>query len=244
MDEKGRKITAGVLIIAVLLIAVFINYQEQKKNRNSVNLTRLIARVGVFSAISALLYTVPFLKFSLPIFPSFLEIHFDEIPAFICGFAYGPLSGVLVIVIKTLIKLPISGTGTVGEWSDLIYSIAFILPATLIYKKHRNFKGVIIGISIGTVFQLIISMFTNVYVMIPFYLYVSDMKLTEAKLLEYMQRANPNITDIRWGYAFLAVLPFNALKNALVIILTLLTYKPLRRVIERIANRNKEAESL
>ena len=44
--------------------------------------TKFIARTAAFSAISILLYTIPFLKFSLPIFPAFLEIHLDEIPAF------------------------------------------------------------------------------------------------------------------------------------------------------------------
>ena len=244
MDEKTRKIITGILIIAVLLVGVFLAHKEQKNNKESINLTRTIARVGVFAAISTILYTVPFLKFSLPIFPSFLEIHFDEIPAFICGFAYGPLSGVLVIVIKTLIKLPISSTAGVGELSDLLYSIAFILPATLIYKHNRNFQGVFAGLAAGTLCQIVISILGNVFVMIPFYLYVSEFKLTEATLLKLMQKANPYITDIRWGYGLFAVLPFNALKDALVIVITLLVYKPLRKVIEKLANRNIEAEAL
>ena len=233
MDDELRKIITGVLAIFVLLGVVFINYQEEKKARKSTNLTRLVARVGIFASLSIIIYTVPFFKFTLPFFPSFLEIHFDEIPAFICGFAYGPLAGVLVIVIKTLVKLPISHTFWVGELSDLIYSIAFILPASLIYKKNRKFKGAMLGIGVGTAIQLVVAMLGNVYIMIPFYLYLAEFKIPAAKLLEMMQKANPNITDIRWSYGIFAVLPFNALKDALVIIITLIIYKPLRKLIEK-----------
>jgi len=51
---------------------------------------RMITRIAVFGAMSTILYVIPVFKFSLPFFPSFLEIHIDEIPAFIAGFAYGP----------------------------------------------------------------------------------------------------------------------------------------------------------
>ena len=233
MDDELRKIITGILAILLILGVVWINYQEEKKAKESTNLTRLIARVGIFASLSIIIYTVPFFKFTLPFFPSFLEIHFDEIPAFICGFAYGPLAGVLVIVIKTLVKLPISHTFMVGELSDLIYSIAFILPASIIYKKNRKFKGAMLGIGVGTVSQLIFAMLGNVYVMIPFYLYLAEFKVPAEALLGMMQKANPNITDIRWSYGLFAVLPFNALKDALVIAITLIVYKPLRKLIEK-----------
>ena len=77
----------------------------------------------------------------MPIFPSFLEFHFDEIPLFIAGFAYGPLVAFGSILVKTIIKLPFTGTMLVGELSDLLFSTAFVLPSAIIYKKMRNIKG-------------------------------------------------------------------------------------------------------
>ena len=93
------------LIAIVIVIAAFIAKTFFKNKPMS---TKFIARTAVFAAISIVLYTIPFLKFSLPIFPAFLEIHLDEIPAFMAGFAYGPLSGFLVILVKTLVKLPLT----------------------------------------------------------------------------------------------------------------------------------------
>ena len=44
--------------------------------------------------------------------------------------------------------------------------------------------------------------------------------------------ANPKINNIGWSYGLLAVLPFNAMKDAAVIVLTLLTYKSVHRFID------------
>ncbi|MDY6392894.1 MAG: ECF transporter S component [Bacilli bacterium] len=189
---------------------------------------KLIARVAIFGAMSAILYLVPIFKLKLPFFPSFLELHFDEVPAFIAGFAYGPVTGILVIVIKTAMKFLIYGvpeTLGVGELTDLILSSVYVLIACLIYKKKRNLKGVAIGFAIATAVQVFVAMVINVYVMIPFYANVMGYPLPS--LLSMMQKAVPAITDTGWSYAFFAVLPFNLLKDAIVIILTFLLYRSL-----------------
>lgn len=220
-------------ILVVLFIFVFLKcYFAEKQHSKYKFGTKQIVRIAVFGALSGIFYI--FIKFPVPFLPPFLEFHFDEIPAFIASFAYGPLSGVLVLLIKTLIKLPFTSTLGVGELSDLLYSAAFIIPAALVYERHRNFKGVIIGISIGTVFQLVFSLVSNVYLMIPFYMRV--MEFPEAAILGMCQAANPNIKDIGWSYGLLAVLPFNLIKDAAVITLTLFTYKSVHRFIDKLQN--------
>mgnify|MGYP003310870675 CR=1 FL=1 len=192
--------------------------------------TKFIVRAGIFSAFSAILYI--FIKFPLPIFPGFLEIHFDEVPAFIASFAYGPLLGFVVLVIKTLIKLPFTTTMCVGELADFIYSVVFIIPAAIIYKRNRRFKSVLIGFGVGIAMQLIVSLIFNVYIMIPFYSKVFG--IDEQGLLAIAQAANPNIKNIRWSLGFYAILPFNAIKDAMVILITLPTYKSLHGLIDKI----------
>ncbi|MCQ2815011.1 MAG: ECF transporter S component [Bacilli bacterium] len=195
--------------------------------------TKFITRTAVFAAISIVLYITPYLKFPIPVlFPSFLEIHFDEVPAFIAGFAYGPLSGFFVILIKTIVKFPMSTTGCVGELADLLYSVVFVIPAAIIYKHHRNIKGAIIGLGVGTICQLIVSSFFTSFVMLDFYMVVQ--KIPEEALLEMCQAVNPNVTSLSWPFLFMVALPFNAFKDALVIVLTLLLYKRLAKLINKI----------
>lgn len=189
---------------------------------------RMISRIAIFGAMASILYLVPVFKIKLPFFPSFLELHFDEVPAFIAGFAYGPLTGVLVIAIKTVMKFVFYGvtpTLGVGEATDLILSSIYVFIACLIYKKKRNLKGVAIGFTVATLAQVAVAMFINVYIMIPFYCNVMNYPVD--RLLKLMQVAIPAITDVEWSYAFLAVLPFNLLKDAIVIVVTFVLYRSL-----------------
>ena len=195
--------------------------------------TKFIARTAVFSAISILLYTIPFLKFSLPIFPTFLEIHLDEIPAFMAGFAYGPLSGFLVILVKTIVKLPLTGTAGVGELADFIYSAAFVLPAAFIYKKHRTLKGALVSLLVATAVQIIVSSFGTTFVMLDMYSILY--RLPKPVILNMCKAANPRVTSLGWTFLFYVALPFNAMKDVVVVIITFLLYKRLRKIIDKIA---------
>lgn len=218
----------GIMIIC-FIFAFLKNYFSEKKTKYRIT-TKNIVRVGIFGALSAILYI--FVKFPVPFFPSFLEFHFDEVPIFIASFAYGPISGICVVLIKTLIKLPFTHTLGVGELSDLLYSIVFILPGAFLYKKNRKFKSVILGLLIGFALQIVVSLLGNIYVMIPFYM--NMMGLSENAILGMCQAANPAIKDVGWTYGLLAVLPFNVVKDIAVILLTIFTYKSTHKFIDKL----------
>lgn len=224
----------GIILGLLLLIFVFLvakHYFDLKGHVEKKNRTRFIVRVAVFGGFSAILYCVPFLKFPVPFFPSFLEFHFDEIPAFIGAFAYGPMTGFYILLVKTFIKLPMTNTLAVGEIADLLYSLAFIMPAALFYQKNRTFKGAIKALILGLFCQLVVSLVANVYVMFPFYMRMFG--LSEAALLKVCQLANPAIQDVRWSVGFIAVLPFNVIKDAAIILVTLLVYKSTHTLFDR-----------
>ena len=226
------------IALALAMIVLAVRLYSKAFGRQDYSPVRLMARVAIFGAMSIILYTVPVFKFSLPIFPSFLEIHFDEVPAFIAGFAYGPLCGFLVIALKTVAKLPMSSTLMVGEVTDFILSSVYVCTASFIYKRIRNLKGVAIGFGVATLLQVIIAMFINVYLMIPFYANVMGFPIPA--LLSLMQKAIPSITDTGWSYAFLAVLPFNLLKDALVIVITFIIYRSLHLFLRFEGGRKKK----
>lgn len=209
-------------ILLVLTVKVYYSFYPKKGDYHPV---RFMARVGIFGAMSAILYAVPVFTFSVPgLFPSFLELHFDEIPAFICGFAYGPLAGIACLLIKTLVKIVTAGSSTflIGEFCDIVLSTAYVGIATFIYRKKRNLKGVALGFGVGTVVQVILAMFLNVYVLIPAY---SRMIGNDALLAMMNTGGLFNIVDVGWSYALLGVLPFNLMKDIIVIIVTFLIYR-------------------
>ena len=220
-----------IALTAVLLIVIYAIIKLTPKSKQIT--TRFIARTGVFSAIAVILYTVPVLKFSVPFFPSFLEIHFDEVPAFIAGFAYGPLSAFFVILIKTIIKLPITNTMGVGELADLLYSTAFVIPAAIIYKYHRNMKGALVSLGIASLIQVTVASIFTAFVMLDFYVFMMP-GLSLEGILKMCQAINPNITSLGWTFVLMVGIPFNAFKDVIIVFITIILYKNTHKLIDRI----------
>jgi len=233
----------GLILLSAFIVIFLAKFISKLVFKDNPLTTKFIARTAVFAAISIVLYTIPFLKFSLPIFPAFLEIHLDEIPAFIAGFAYGPLSGVLVIIVKTIVKLPLTSTAGVGELADLLYSLAFVFPAALIYKFHRNIKGALIGLLVATLIQLVTASFFTTFVMLDFY--GKMFHLSRETIMKMCIAVNPaykamvhsaEVANDPYflGFMLLISVPFNAIKDAIVVAITFLLYKRLRLLFKKI----------
>lgn len=189
--------------------------KHEKKRRRTV----VLVGTAIFAAISVLLYVTKVPPFIFPIFPppfNFLEINFSEVPALIAGFAYGPLSGFIVLVIRFLIKLPLSSTAFIGETADIIYSTSFVVTASLIYKYRRNFKGVILSLGVAFVLQIVVSALANYFVIYDMYkqLFGGYLPFTAQEFIVY-------------------VIPFNAIKNIIISVLTLLVYKRTSRFVNQ-----------
>ncbi|HPJ22513.1 MAG TPA: ECF transporter S component, partial [Clostridia bacterium] len=63
------------------------------------NRVNWIAKVGMLSAVSAILM---FLEIPVPLVPPFLKFDFSDLPALIAGFAFGPMAGVAVLLVKNI----------------------------------------------------------------------------------------------------------------------------------------------
>jgi len=226
-------LTRMVVTISIILIIVVFAFNKILLKNKPIT-TKFITRTAIFASMAIILYLVPFLKIKLPFFPAFLEVHLDEVPLLIAGFAYGPLSAFLGILIKTLVKLPMTTTLGVGELADFIYSCAFIIPTAFIYKKHRTFKGMLISISIGTLIQLITSSFITTFLILDFYMFV--MNLPRQAIMGMITKAGININSLSWPFFFAVAIPFNAFKDAIVIVVTILLYKRLHILVEKASN--------
>lgn len=200
-----------------------------------------IVRVAIFGGLSVILYCVPYLQFSLPFTPTFLKIHFDEIPILIAGYAFGPLEAIAIIVLKSLFKLitDIPETAGIGVLADFIYTSAFILPAVFIYKKYRSFKGALVSFFVGLASQLIFSCVIGLYIIYPLYGFYfnptaktyDEAMTTVGSLFSAFDSSIKTAKDPRIMYMFL--LPFNLIKDGVVGLVTFATYKPLKLIIEK-----------
>ena len=221
-------------VISILITGTFFINKMFLKHRPITS--KFIARVAIFASIATILYVVPYFQFGLPFFPAFLEIHLDEVPIFIAGFSYGPFSALMILIIRTLIKRPMTHTLGVGELADLIYGIIFVIPACIIYQRKRTFKGALLSLGIATIMQTLLASLITSFPILDFYMYV--MGFTKEMLIAMCQIANPNVTSLGWTFFFLVALPFNFFKDILVVIITILLYKRLKIVINKLAKEN------
>ena len=123
----------------------------------------------VTAMLSAVAYILMFLDFSVPFMPAFIKMDLSELPALIGSFAMGPLCGVVVCLIKNVLHLFITTTGGVGELSNFILGVPFVLPAGLNYKHKKNRKSALIGSLVGAAFMGIFSIVSNYFLVYPVY---------------------------------------------------------------------------
>ena len=193
------------------------------------NKTKWMVKVAMLSAVAVVLML---LEFPLPfIAPPFYELDFSEIPVLVGAFALGPVAGVAIEAIKVLLNLLINGTitGGVGEAANFLVGIAFILPASIIYKRNKSKKTAAIGMTAGGVLMVVLSCFVNTYILIP--AYGVALGVDVSAFVKMAAAIHPSI-DSLWKMILLCVAPFNAIKVILVSTITTVLYKHISPILK------------
>lgn len=181
---------------------------------------RLITVVAIMSALSAVLM---FIEVSLSIIPSFIKLDISELPALITSFAFGPVYGVLVCLLKNLIHLPFTTTFCVGELSNFIHGAVFVLVAGLFYKYRHNRKFAFIGAVAGDFAMAAMSFFINFFLVYPIYM---KLLLPEEAILGMYQAILPRV-DSLWKAILIFNVPFTFAKGLLSVGITFAVYPKL-----------------
>ena len=193
--------------------------------QNSTTKVRALTGTAMLGAVAAVLM---YLEFPIPIMPAFVKLDVSELPALIASFAYGPVSGILVCLIKNLIKLPSTSTAAVGELFNFVMGALFVGTAGLVYKRNKTRKGAILGSLLGALVMAIVSVPYNYFVVYPAYVVMYHLPLDA--IIGMYQAINPSVNGL---LACLLVfnLPFTFVKGALDAALCFLVYKPLSPIL-------------
>lgn len=129
--------------------------------------TKNIAGMAVFSALSFLLY-LPI--FEIPLFPGTpYKLDLSNVFVLLSGFMYGPIGGIIVLLIKEALHLPIGGTGGIGELANVLVALSFILLPTVTYVFKKGLKTVIITLIVSCFMQIAVGVIANKYILLPFF---------------------------------------------------------------------------
>ena len=218
-------------VIIILAVAIVFERLAGKSTEpgKEILTTRIIVVTGMFSAVSAILYVLDF-----PVFfaPGFYKLDFSELPALIAGFAFGPVSAVLIEFIKVFLKILLKGTSTafVGDLANFIIGCSFVLPASIIYRMNKSKQTAKIACAAGTLIITAFGSMFNAFYLLPAFSALYGMPMEN--LVAAGTAVNPAITDVS-TFVLFAVAPLNFIKGTLISVITMLVYKKLSVIIKR-----------
>lgn len=190
--------------------------------------------VAMIATLSAIL-TIP--AFPLPfLVPGFYKLDFSEMPVMIGAFALGPVAGIAIEAIKSVLNYLVNGTTSagIGEVAMFLIGVSYVLPASLIYHRHKTKKSALIGLLVGSFSMVLVASLLNAFVLLPMYATVFEMPIDV--IIGMGTAINPAI-DSLFLFIMLGVVPFNVIKVTSVSILVALIYKRVSGVIK-----SKDAE--
>lgn len=185
--------------------------------------TKNLTMIAMFSAISAVLMVF---EIQLPFSPSFIKFDFSDLPVMLGGFLIGPFAGGIIAFMKILLHFLLKGTTSffVGDLSNLLLTLSFVLPASFIYQQKKTKKTAIQGLLVSIICTSLLAIIFNLFLVFPLYLKVLNLKMVD--LINMIHVVNPLVKDVFTMIVF-SLLPFNLFKYSIVSMITMLSYKKL-----------------
>ena len=192
-----------------------------------------IRKLTVIAVLAAVATALMFFSFNVPLMPGFIKLDLSELPALVASFTLGPVSGIVVCLIKNLANLAFSTTGGVGELSNFLLGVAFVFPAGLIFKKVQTKSGAVAGALVGSLTMALLSIPFNFFVVYP--IYYNFLPLDA--ILGMYHVINPFVGTDPTNENLLRALitfnmPFTFIKGMLSVVITFLIYKPLAPILK------------
>lgn len=191
-----------------------------------------VRKMTMTAMLAAVATVLMFLSFNVPLMPSFIKLDFSELPALIAAFAFGPVSGVMVCLVKNLVNVLFTTTGGVGELSNFVLGASFVFPAGLIYMRGKNRTSALTGSVIGAAAMAVISVFSNYYVVYPVYTAFMPMEA----ILGMYRAINPAVENL-WDALLWFNMPFTFIKGMCSVAMAFVIYKPLSPILKGLGRR-------
>ena len=186
---------------------------QEKRNANAMfNLTRC----GLLAAMAVILYYI-----EIPVV-AFYKLDLSTMPAILAGFAMGPVQGAAVVIVKNLVHMLGTSTACVGEMADIMMSCAFVIPASLLYRRNKTRKGALRAMLAGGAAMTVAGVLVNYFILIPAYQVLMNLPL---EVIIGMGQKVLSFVDSTLKLVIFITAPFNLLKAAVLSGTTYLLYK-------------------
>lgn len=190
----------------------------------SVSKTRKLTAAAVLAAAA---YLLAFLEFPVPLTPAFARMDLSDLPALIGAFAFGPVTGVMIELVKNLLGLMTSSTGGVGELANFLMGASYVFTAGVVYRHHKTKRMALAGGVAGSVAMGIMAAVTNYFILLPMFEQFMPLEEIIAAFGEFIPFIHTKMDVVLYN-AF----PFNVIKGLVITAVTMLVYKKISPVLK------------
>ena len=190
----------------------------------SVSNTRKLTATAVLGAAA---YLLAFLEFPVPLTPAFARMDLSDLPALIGAFAFGPVTGVTIELVKNLLGLTTSSTGGVGELANFLMGASYVFTAGVVYRHHKTKRMALAGGVAGSVAMSIMAAVTNYFILLPMFEQFMPLEEIIAAFGEFIPFIHTKMDVVLYN-AF----PFNVIKGLVITAVTMLVYKKISPVLK------------
>ncbi|WP_226789451.1 ECF transporter S component [Latilactobacillus graminis] len=152
--------------------------------------------------------------FEFPIilaFP-FLKIDFSDVLVLLGAFVYGPVGGIGVALIRSMLHFIMTGASLpslVGDFAGVLASICYMFPFYYLFKRQSNvLAGQVLAGGAGAVSMATFMSFANWLFILPLYIKLMGLNLGMSTT----------------KYILFGLIPFNLIKGALVTVVFAVLY--------------------
>lgn len=195
------------------------------------NINRKSAKVKIMTVtamLSAISYILAYIEFPVPLSPSFAKMDLSDLPALIGAFAFGPLVGVVIELVKNALQLFSTSTGGIGEIANFAMGASLVFTAGIIYKHNKTKKTAWFSCICASVVMGITAAIMNYFVLLPMFEMFMPIEQVIASFGEFIPFIKTKL-DVVLFNAF----PFNVLKGLVISLITMLSYKKLTPILKK-----------
>lgn len=195
---------------------LFLPLSELKRSKNMKNsVSQKVVKTAIMAMLTALSIVLVYV-IHFPLIPAapFLEYDAADVPVLIGAMLLGPVSGLLTLLAVCLIQaLTVSAaSGWIGFMMHFIASSVFVLVSSIIYKRKKTVKSLILGLVAGSLAMTV--------VMIPLNLIFTGI---------FMGAGTQTVV----GMLIPAIIPFNLLKAGINSAITFAVFTPISGILKK-----------
>lgn len=196
---------------------------QQPKRAAALN----IRTITMTALLSAMAYVLAFVEFPVPLSPSFARMDLSDLPALIGTFAFGPISGLLIELVKNTLQLLTTSTRGIGEIANFLMGTSYVVVAGVIYKHHKTKKTALLACIAASFVMGAAAALANYFILLPLFETFMPLDQLIASFAEFLP-----FIHTKQDVVLFNALPFNLLKGLVIGGVTMLIYKKLTLVLK------------